>query len=65
MADSDDITEALVENLKAGGIKSESTADGRRVDYHTPAEIIEAAQLIASSQSSIKGPFRKVRFVGK
>jgi len=63
MADTDDVKDALINNL-AEGIAEKQIGD-RRYRYHSPAEVYDVAKkLVADEKSGSGGPFLKVRFVG-
>jgi hypothetical protein len=60
MSDSDDIQDALIDNLKTG--ISEKQIGDRRYRFHSPQEIYDVAKRIAADEQTEDGPFLKVRF---
>jgi hypothetical protein len=60
MADSDDIRDAIVDNL-VSGVKRKKIGD-RETEYHDPKVSYEIAQRIAADEIDDDGPFLRARF---
>jgi hypothetical protein len=60
MTDSDDVKEALIDNLKGGVI--EKQIGDRRYRFHSPKEMYDVLKQLQADSANFESPFIRVKF---